>query len=241
MDVGRVLWVIFPACLIIEITFVYLDLTVNWWKWSDSGAIRRLFNITREDGLASWFAVSQTLLVALVAWTIFAVVYCRRAFTWRRVGWTLVAVFFTYMCVDDGAAVHERMGTAFKGSTAVSSFPSYSWQFLLLPFFTLMGAFVLCFLLREMPRTVDRIKVVTAIGCFALAVGMDFVEGLDDGYGWLVQTMAWERDTIRHFSKSVEEFVEMVGMSIFLVAFISHLAATAPRLVIQFNTDGDSR
>lgn len=234
VDTGRFLWVVFLACLIIELALVYLDLTVNWLGWSDSGAIRRLFNITREDGLASWFAVSQTLVTALTAWVIVVAIHHQRVSAMRRLGWTTVALFFTYMSIDDGAAVHERLGTAFENSTGAEGYPSYAWQYLLLPFFAVMGAFVLLFLWREMPGTIHRAMVAAAVACFALAVGMDFVEGLDEGYRRLTAATGWEADTVRHFAKSLEEFVEMIGMSVFLVTFIGHLAMVAPRLELRF-------
>lgn len=237
VDTGRFLWVVFLGCLIVEVVLVYLDLTVNWWRWSESGAIRRLFNITREDSLASWFAVSQTLVVALVVWMLFAVACIHRVPRFRRLGWLIVAAFFSYMCVDDGAAVHERLGTAFKDGGGGGNFPSYAWQLLLLPFFALMGTFTLYFLWREMPRVVDRLKVAVALGCFAFSVGLDFVEGLDDGYRGLASATGWQSGTIRHFSKSLEEFVEMVGMSVFLVTFLGQLAAAAPRLQVRFASD----
>lgn len=230
---GRLLWVVFLSCLIIEVALVYLDLTINWWRWYDSDAIRRLFNITREDGLASWFQVSQTLVVALTAWLLVVVMFHQPVTAVRRGGWIIVALFFSYMCIDDGAAVHERLGTALR-SEVVSAFPSYAWQFLLLPFFGIMGAFTLYFLWREMPRRIDRLKVAAAIGCFVVAVALDFVEGLDDGYRGLAAAAGWDRDAIRHFSKSLEEFIEMVGVSIFLVTFIGHVAAVAPRMDIRF-------
>ncbi|HSH42819.1 MAG TPA: hypothetical protein VK973_11915 [Arenicellales bacterium] len=238
VDTGRFLWVVFLACLIVEIALVYLDLTVNWWRWSDSGAIRRLFNTTREDGLASWFMVSQTLLAALAAWTVFAVVSRQRAALVRRLGWLLVAAFFSYMCLDDGALVHERIGTAVKSGGGIGGYPSYAWQYVLLPFFALMGAFVLYFLWKEMPWPAARARVAGAIACFVLAVGMDFVEGLDEGYRWLTGATGWRADTVRHFSKSLEEFIEMVGMSLFLVTFIGHLARVAPRIRIRFQDAG---
>jgi len=234
VDTGRFLWAVFLGCLIVEIALVYLDLTVNWLKWSDSGAIRRLFNTTREDGLASWFAVSQTLLAALAAWLIVVVLHHQRTAAARRLGWLVIAVFFSWMCIDDGAAVHERLGTAFEDSAGIGGFPSYAWQYLLLPFFGLMGVFTLCFLWREMPRASDRLRLCAAIGCFVVAVGMDFVEGLENGYAWLTTATGWEVDATRHFSKSLEELVEMIGMSLFLVAFIAQLARTAPRLDLRF-------
>lgn len=233
VDTGRFLWAVFLGCLIIEVALVYLDLTINWWRWSDSGAIRRLFNTTREDGLASWFMISQTLVAALVAWMIFTVLVHQATTAGRRIGWFVVAAFFTYMCADDGAMIHERIGTAFKDSTGIGSFPSYAWQYVLMPFFAMMGVFVLLFLWKDMPRTLDRVKVVAALGCFAVAVGLDFVEGLDDGYRILVEATGWRPATFRHFSKSIEEFLEMLAMTIFLVTFLGHLASVAPRLEVR--------
>lgn len=234
VETGRFLWAVFLGCLIVEVALVYLDLTVNWLRWSDSGAMRRLFNTTREDGLASWFMVSQTLVTAVVAWVIFTVLLHQRTAAARRVGWLIIALFFTYMCIDDGAMVHERIGTAFENSTGIGGYPSYAWQYVLLPFFALMGVFMLLFLWREMPRAADRARVAAAVGLFVLAVAMDFVEGMDEGYRWLSAAAGWESETIRHFSKSLEEFFEMVGMSIFLVTFIGYLASIAPRLEVRF-------
>ena len=224
VDTGRFLWVIFLSCLIIEIALVYLDLTVNWLRWSEYGPIRRLFNITREDGLASWFAITQTFLVALSAWFIYLMTTAQNTSWHRRIGWLLVAVFFTYMAIDDGAAVHERLGSTFKQSHGIGAFPSYAWQLLFLPFFAVMGCFLLYFLWRELTTAKERWIIVTAIGCFVVAVILDFIEGMDDAYRWLINNLSWQESTIKHFSKSIEEFIEMMGMSLFLVSFLGFIA-----------------
>lgn len=234
VDAGLFAWVVFLGCLIVELALVYLDLTINWWQWSDSGPIRRLFNTTREDGLASWFAVSQTLVVALVAWLLFTILLHQNTTVWRRAGWLIIALFFSYMCIDDGAMVHERLGSAFKETTDAAGLVTYAWHYVLLPFFVGMGVFILAFLWREMPVVRARLMILAALGCFGLAVGMDFVEGMDDGYRVLVDATGWKPATVRHFSKSLEEFLEMVGMSLFLAAFIGHLAAVAPSLQVRF-------
>lgn len=240
VDAGLLAWVVLLGCLIVELALVYLDLTINWWRWSESGPIRRLFNITREDGLASWFAVSQTLVVALLAWVVFVMRCHQPTARWRRAGWLVVAVFFSYLCIDDGAMVHERLGSAFKETTDAGGLVTYAWHYVLLPFFAGMGVFILAFLWREMPAAGARLVILAALGCFGLAVGMDFVEGMDDGYRALVHATAWEPATIRHFSKSLEEFIEMMGMSLFLAAFIGHLPIVAPSLQIRFVSTRDT-
>ena len=234
VDAGRLLCVVFLFCLIIELGLVYLDLAINWQRWSEFGAIRRLFNITREDGLASWFAVTQTGLVALVVWAVFAIVSNRGAGKSRRAGWLLVALFFTYMAIDDGAMIHERVGSAFQKSQGIGLFPSYPWQMVVAPFFAMAGILMTFFLWRELPRSFDRWRVMAAIACFAIALAMDFVEGLDDGYRWLIDAFGWENEAIRHFSKSIEEFIEMLAMSILLVTFLGHVANMSGAIAVRF-------
>ena len=235
VDTGRFLWVVFLSCLILELALVYLDLTVNWLRWTELGPIRRLFNTTREDALASWFAVTQTVFIALAAWVIFAISRKNALALPRRIGWLIVALIFTYIAIDDGALVHERLGSAFKENEGGSvGYPSYPWQLLLAPVFAAMGLFLLYFLWREMPGRADRARILGAMACLAAAVAMDFVEGMDDGYRWLIDTFDWSNKTIRHFSKSIEEFIEMLGMTLFLVTFLGRITRRGQEIILRF-------
>ncbi len=135
--------------------------------------------------------------------------------------------------MDDGAAIHERLGTAFERSTGVGSFPSYPWQYLLLPAFAVAGLLLLLFLWRELGHGRERLKLMLAMACLVLAVGLDFVEGMRTGYPLVVQLTGAEGATVRHFSKSLEEFLEMLAMTIFLILFLGHLADSWPRLDLR--------
>ena len=134
----------------LEISFVLLDYHVNYGRLTEVGAIRRLTNIAREDGLASWFGTTQTLLMALTAWGLLLLARAGRSAAWRRTGWLVVAVVFTYMAVDDGAELHERLGTLSSvlrersGPSPLDLFPSYSWQILFVPLFGLFASALPC-------------------------------------------------------------------------------------------------
>ena len=235
VDTGRFLWIVFLSCFIIELSLVYLDLTINWLRWSEYDPIRRLFNTTREDGLASWFAVTQTVFVALTAWILWAINRKQGLSYPRQAGWFIVAFFFTYMAIDDGAVVHERLGSAFKASKGGQvDFMSYPWQLLLAPVFAAMGLFLVVFLRREMPHPSDRVRIMGAITCFAVAMYMDFVEGMDGGYDRLVEIFGWSDETIRHFAKSIEEFIEMLGITLFLITFLGQIAHRAKEVTVRF-------
>ena len=229
------------SLIAIELLLVFLDLYVNWGKAADSSAIRRMFNITREDGLASWFAVTQTFVVALVLWAIFAVSTRDQGKKMERFGWLLLAIFFTYMAIDDGAMVHERLGTASENlgedsliSQVTGAFPSYAWQALFLLPLTIMGMFMLWFLWCVLSDKVSRIGIIAALSLFGIAVAMDYIEGLEFGYTPLADAYGWSGSSARHFAKSIEEFLEMLAMSLWLLIFLRHFARRTPEFCVHF-------
>lgn len=246
---------IFIFCLLIELTFFLLDAFVNYGKLTEIGAIRRLCNLAREDSLSSWFGSMQTLMVGFTLMLIFLRVRKEESLEkWRSFSWCALAIFFIYMAVDDGAEVHERLGTLFKEistrATAYSSertlggklldfFPSYPWQILLLPIFGGMGLYMLIFLWRELSGRLAFILVIAGITCFMVAVAMDFVEGLDEEHVWNFHIIINEKyqldhDAVRHFSKSIEETIEMLGTTFFWIAFMSHFSKVAGKIQLQF-------
>jgi uncharacterized membrane protein len=231
--------VVFVACLAIEIGLVLLDYHVNFGRLTDSGALRRLTNIAREDGLASWFGTTQTLFVGLTAWVLWIGVRASGGARWRRVGWALVAMLFTYMAIDDGAQLHERLGSAYAAAAGRGVFPSFAWQVLLVP---VLGAAVMAsggFLWLELQARGARLLIVGAILLFAVAVGLDFFEGLSAQHPWNPYTPIIARydiseftqarfrqspyTTLLHFSRAIEEFIEMLANTCFWAALVGHL------------------
>lgn len=251
-------WVV-GVCVAITLALVALDWAVTYRRATDIGAIRRLFNMAREDSLASWYAVTVTCLAALTGWLIWAAAR-RVSQRGRTVGWLVVALFLTWMTVDDGAAVHERLGTAFEltreegtaggGSLTrlAESFPSYGWQLLLMPQFVLVGVFTLAFLWRTSSGPLVRGLALAALGCLAIAVGIDFMEGLDPEHPanlqawlarrpWLARLSAPDYKTplesVVHFGKVIEEAIEIIGMTLLWAVLLDQLILTASRVRIR--------
>ncbi len=237
--IRRVFW----CFLGIELLIVFLDVFVNHYEWSSIGAIRRMVNITREDSLSNWFSSLQTIMVGSILWLIaFAVrnqmqdnYYKRKFYCWAGIG-----SFFIYMGIDDAIKFHERMGTTFKTLLSRSTessgpgildsihnaFPSYTWQMIFGPFFMATGIFILWFLWKELVSRKLWYWFLAAISLFAIAVGLDFVEGFDSEFYediGIAGFFSTEDYRIRHMSKTLEEFLEMFGTTIFLVVFLRNL------------------
>ena len=78
----RVLLSVFLACVLAEAAFFLLDWHVNYGRLIDASPIRNLFNTTREDGMASWFGITQTAFVAFTLWVIFLTERARDQARW---------------------------------------------------------------------------------------------------------------------------------------------------------------
>lgn len=258
VDAKRVPYYVLGAGVLSAVVLFLLDYHVNYGRWTEIGALRRMFNTTREDSIASWFAVTQTVFIALTVWVLFWA--SRGASVWRRRGWLVLALFFTYMAVDDGATIHERLGTAYDetrlaGDSVLDVFPSYAWQVAVLPGFVVLGLFTFFFLLRELRTTRAKATLFLALSGLAFAVGLDFVEGLEREHPLNLYTHAaaqfeleaWtqarfdhsEYSTYVHFSKSVEEMLEIVSMSVLWFVFLQHLLGSASGAVVQFRRETD--
>jgi hypothetical protein len=134
------------------------------------------------------------------------------------------------MAIDDASKFHERVGSSFKeleGAQAiVEQYPSYAWQIIFGPLFIAMGIYLVWFLWKELNLTPYRRWIVYALSFFVLAVFLDGLEGMD-----LPSLSSYPA---RHFLKLVEEFLEMFGTTLFLVAFISVLFDQKEKIHIEF-------
>ncbi len=109
-----------------------------------------------------------------------------------------------------------------------------------------MGLFMLIFLWIELGRA----RLLLAMSLLALAVGLDFIEGLSEDhrwnvYSWLAESTdldSWTEarfeasayETLEHFSRSIEEALEMAANSVLWFLFLRHLGTRGDELHIRF-------
>ena len=218
---------LFLWCLTIEICIVLADALLNYSHFLPAPSLRKVFNITREDGVGNWFSSLQTLAIALPLWALFWVdrEACRRQRQPAIKGWAVLAVFFMYMAFDDATKFHERFGSAFDDWFGFGQhLPTYTWLFTLGPLFVLMGGYCAWFLWRQMPVLALRWRVGAAIALLAVAMALDFIEGID--------AMKWPH-VVSHFMMSLEEFLEMLGMTCFLTACCLCLLDSVQRAIVD--------
>jgi len=121
-------------------------------------------------------------------------------------------------------------------------YPSYTWQLLLGPVFAALGVFIIWFLLRELPSLRLKVLTMAAIGLFGLAFALDFIEGMNsDPLDRVASILTMEPRRLVHFSKSTEEFMEMLATTSFPFVFLKktnqpytfHNFRDRPRTTVQ--------
>ena len=256
IDRDRLFRWLFSGLLAIAIALVLLDAAISEFDWISIGAAQRLFNITREDGIPNFFSTFQMLGVGVVVLLITLVVKRKGKRNSNVViGWAVVAGLMLMLGFDDGTKLHERVGSIFGEVVTDSAdeprmgplgsiydaFPSYTWQLVVAPVYGVAGLFMLAFLLSELPSVRLKELALLAIALFAVAESMDFIEGLEnDGFDTIADLFSTSHGRVVHFSKSIEEFLEMVATTTFLFVFLKTLLHMTPSIAFNVRTRGEA-
>jgi len=236
IDLNRLSVRAFFVLVTCQVLLVVLDAAISYGELVSNRAIGRLFNITREDSIPNWFASMQFLLIALVLWVIFLRVRALDGAQWQARGWGFLSGVFLFLSIDDGSKLHERVGTWFKAGDFVDGYLSYSWHIVLGPIFAAIGLFLLLFAWRAFRSPRLKMLFLAGLACLGLAQGMDFLEGIDDVVDYLGELLSVSNYTVQHFAKSAEEFLEMLGQTLLLVAFLRHLGDITEGWGIEFRS-----
>ena len=98
---------------------------------------------------------------------------------------------------------------------------------------------MIVFLMRQLPAIQLKAIVWMALGLFVIAIGLDVVEGMENGFMLrAADVFSTFPNRAVHFSKSIEEFLEMAGTTIFLFIFLKTLMYTTSSITFEFNHQG---
>ena len=68
---------------------------------------------------------------------------------------------------------------------------------------------------------------------YVVAIGLDYFDGIYRSYDIVVEHTPFSLDGARHLVRATEEFVEMVGTTFILVAFLQHWHSIQESLRLQ--------
>ncbi|MCK5719163.1 MAG: hypothetical protein KAH84_04340 [Thiomargarita sp.] len=243
----RLIKIIFISCIASQVFLIIFDYIFNYLDIFDEKNIRRIWNIARENSIPTWFSSTQTQLLGVTVFLI-AMVQAANISRFKTFIWILIGLFFLWIGIDDAAEIHEKLGGALERimkkdggeSGVITQFllqnPSFSWHTFIAPFFILCGLGMVIFLLIDFWQlklwqaklSHYIILVFLGFGCWAIAQGIDFIEGLENAdniYKSIQQSLEIKHKYgVTHTFKVVEEVLEMFGTTLLWVGFLYYLA-----------------
>jgi hypothetical protein len=172
----------------------------------------KLFNVSREQALPTWYSIIATLTCALLA-----VIAAAR---WRsgdrcRWHWTGLAAVFVAISVDEQIAAHEALTGPVRSVLNASGVLYYAWVIPALAFLVVFAGIYSRFFLA-LPDPFRRLFLIAALLYVGGAVGMALVGA------WLADTRGVETLTYQTVA-TIEEVGEMSGIATLLYALLNYL------------------
>ncbi len=229
LNFDRIIYTVVIFCLASEVVIVVLDILMNLAEFWYLEKFKKLSNVALEKSFGTWFSVVQNFIVAITALIISLHHKYISDHKGRFAGWILIAIFFAYISLDDHLVLHERISGTFGPMIFNSLFsrpvtmPTYEWLFLLGPFFGAFGVFLFVFLYRQLKQKKYRLTLITGLLLWVAAVILDAWDGTSDPYDWFLKITGFKGIYIMHFFMLIEEMLEMLGSTLFLYLFLSHI------------------
>ncbi len=172
-----------------------------------------IFNVNVEQNIPTLYSWSALLFCAALLAVIARV---KKSVSDRYVNyWGVLAVIFAYLSLDEALSIHEKFIDPVRASLNTSGFLYYAW---VIPGAIFAIAVFLGFLkfINALPPKTKRLFLAAGAVFIGGAIGMELLAGVHD-----------EVYTYNNFFASVltsiEEFMEMMGIVIFIYALLSYI------------------
>lgn len=185
----------------------------------------RLLDVNTEGNIPTWYStlalLTSSLLLAAIAST-------KKNGHPYFFSWTVLSIIFLFLSVDEGAGLHELWTPFLLRSFDARGFIYFVW---VVPYGILVLIFALAYLnfLVHLPVKTRNLFLAAGVIFVSGALGMELIEGrYADSFG--------ERNMGMAVLTTVEEFLEMIGIVVFIYALLSHLSSEMKGIRICIRT-----
>jgi len=177
------------------------------------------FNVERNIPMA------YTFLLFVLASSI-----CMLAANIERKGtsrWAFLGIVFLILGIDEFVSIHERFSEPVRELLSTSGFFHYAW---IIPYSVIVVVLFLILFgwLRNLPKYLRAGMLVSALTYLS---GVFLMEGIG---GWYSGGVPERKDLVYYLMVSLEESLEILGLTIFIYVVSKYLALSFEYLQIEF-------
>jgi len=176
--------------------------------------LTKLFDVDGEDNIPAFF--SFAIMMYAVALLGYIAIHRRSVDRPRTAYWAGLAVVFTYLAIDEGFEIHERISKMSASFIGAHELKLYAW---LVPYAFLGIAFLAVYarFLLQLPR-VDALRILRSGIVYVAGAGVAEAIG-----AWYVHVYHTEHALGYDVETAIEESLEMVGVIMFIYALLKYI------------------
>ena len=143
--------------------------------------------------------------------------------------WTALSIIFLFLSLDEGAGLHELWTPLLLRSFDARGFLYFVW---VVPYTAFVLIFALTYLsfLAHLPVKTRNLFLTAGAIFVSGALGMELIEGnYANSFG--------ERNMVMAILTTIEEFLEMMGVVVFIYALMSYLSSETKNVGICIKTE----
>ena len=181
--------------------------------------IANLFLVSREQSVGTLYSLTMWIAGALLAW---AIAHAHRRggeASWRH--WAALSFLFVLLAIDEQGNLHEQSTEYIRSALNVTGGPLwYTW---VVPALAFIAAIAIAFLrfVRHLPRFTRHRMLLASLLFLAGAIGLEMLGG------WY-SSMHGERNPVWVALATLEETLEMVGLTVFVYALLTYIPVGLP-------------
>lgn len=181
-----------------------------------------LFSVNLEDSIPTWYSV-LILFVAAVLLFVIAKGKSQSKNDYTSYWWGL-AFIFLYFSMDEGAVIHEIFAIPLQEAFNTDGFFAFGWQILAFPLVIIFGLVYLKFLFHLPPKTRNCFIVSAVLYAGGALIFEGFSASQYDSAGISMTYLSLA---------TIEEFFEILGVSLFIFALLDYMQQLDYSLVIS--------
>ncbi|MEG3934279.1 MULTISPECIES: hypothetical protein [unclassified Microcoleus] len=172
------------------------------------------FNVDYERNIPTLYSFLALLFSSLL---LGAIAHAKNLDSCRyKHHWTILSFIFLYLSLDEVSQWHEKLANPMRSLVNTTGFLYFNW---VVPMGFLVAIFLLSYskFLFHLPVATKKLFVAATALYIGGAIGMEMLAG------YIVYTTGPERNLSYVIVTTLEEFLEMLGIVVFIHALISYI------------------
>ena len=213
-------------CLIVILLFLnILGLISKFYFGHDHVyGLVSLFDFDTEQNIPTFYSATAILCSSLL---LFFITFTHKSNGCRYLGWMGLAVIFLFLSIDEISSIHERLTKLVRAFLDTSGLLFSAW---VIPYGLVVIIFVAAYLrfLIRLPKNIMFLFVLSGMIFVLGAIGLELLEGNHyELYGSADVTFA--------VFYTIEEFMEMLGIALFIYTLLSYIESEFGLITITIN------